>query len=82
MIGQDSGGHWVVSDQTGDRGGLFVNRAEALRYIRSENENHSSPTVMVVDTLELDLAARRKTPLFRESGTAAPCERAIAYKVA
>jgi hypothetical protein len=36
MIGQDSRGNWVVRDQSGLRGGLFVGRAEALRYIRDE----------------------------------------------
>jgi hypothetical protein len=53
MIGQDSRGHWVVRDQTGHHGGLFINRSEALRYIRSENENHSCPAVMVAGILEL-----------------------------
>jgi hypothetical protein len=82
MIGQDSRGHWVVSDQTGDRGGLFVNRTEALRYIRSENENHRCPTVTVAGVLELDLAGRKKAALAREAGAAAAGQRPIAYKVA
>jgi hypothetical protein len=82
MIGQDSRGHWVVCDQTGDRGGLFVNRAEALRYIRSENENHPYPTVTVAGVLELDLAGRKKAALSREAGRAAPDQRTIVYKVA
>ncbi len=56
MLGQDSRGHWVVCEQNGARGGLFINRAEALRYIRSENENHPFPTVMVASVLELDIA--------------------------
>jgi len=29
MIGQDSRGNWVVRDQSGLRGGLFVGRAQA-----------------------------------------------------
>ncbi len=56
MLGQDSRGQWVVCEQNGARGGLFINRAEALRYIRSENENYSFPTVMVIGILELDIA--------------------------
>jgi hypothetical protein len=40
MIGRDSQCHWIVCEPNGTRGGLFVNRAEALRYIRFENENH------------------------------------------
>jgi hypothetical protein len=82
MVGQDSQGHWVVRDHTGDRGGLFVNRAEALRYIRSENENHFCPTVMVVGFLELDLAGSKKTARSREFSSAAPPEHPIIYKVA
>ena len=30
MIGKDSRGNWVVQDNHGSRGGLFINRAEAL----------------------------------------------------
>ena len=41
MIGQDGRGNWVVQDQSGIRGGLFVDRAEALRYARFENGNRS-----------------------------------------
>jgi len=81
MIGQDSQGHWVVRDQVRDRGGLFVNRAEALRYIRFENENCSYPIVVDTGVLELDLAGRRKKALSRES-TAVAHKRPIAYKVA
>ena len=36
MIGQDRRGNWVVQDQKGVRGGLFVNRAAALRFVRFE----------------------------------------------
>jgi hypothetical protein len=36
MIGQDSRGNWGVRDQSGLHGGLFVGRAEALRYVRDE----------------------------------------------
>jgi hypothetical protein len=71
MIGQDSRGHWVVRDQNGVRGGLFVNRAEALRYIRSETGSQPYPTVMVAGTFELDIAAGRMMPPPRASGTEA-----------
>ena len=40
MVGQDSHGNWVVQDQSGVCGGLFVDRAEALRFVRFENGNH------------------------------------------
>jgi hypothetical protein len=68
MIGQDSRGHWVVCEQNGARGGLFINRAEALRYIRSENENYPRPTVMVAGILELDITGNKKTHIRAQSG--------------
>jgi len=53
MIGQDSRGNWVVRHKSGIRGGLFVDRAEALRYIRSE----SGASVMTAGCFELDMSA-------------------------
>ncbi len=32
LIGKDSRGNWVVQDQQGNCGGLFVDRAEALKF--------------------------------------------------
>jgi hypothetical protein len=56
MIGQDSRGNWVVKDQSGTRGGLFVERAEALRFVRSESRSNPQAFVMVTGVLELDIA--------------------------
>jgi hypothetical protein len=53
MLGQDSRGNWVVRDKYGTRGGLFVGRAEALRYIRSE----SGASVMAAGCFEFDISA-------------------------
>ena len=58
MIGQDSHGNWVVRDQSALRGGLFVGRAEALRYVRDEAGNHPRAIVMVNGALELDMSGR------------------------
>jgi hypothetical protein len=55
LIGQDSRGNWVVQEKTGCRGGLFVDRTQALRYIRSENGNHSQAFVTVSGIFELDM---------------------------
>ena len=54
MIGQDSRGNWVVRDKSGTRGGLFFDRTEALRYIRSESADNA--LVTVAGCLELDIA--------------------------
>ena len=32
LIGKDSQGHWVVQDKKGLHGGLFVDRAQALKF--------------------------------------------------
>jgi hypothetical protein len=61
MIGQDGGGNWVVQDQSGARGGLFVDRAEALRYVRFENGNQPQAVVAVSGVLELDLSQKSMT---------------------
>ena len=55
MIGQDCRGNWVVQDQKGTRGGLFVDRDAALRFVRSENGVRPQAVVMVSEVLELDM---------------------------
>ena len=61
MIGRNARGNWVVQDQNGVRGGLFVDRAEALRYARFENGNRSPAVVDVSGVLELDLTRKPMT---------------------
>ena len=53
MIGRNSRGNWVVRDQSGLRGGLFINRAEALRFALFENGQRLQAVLMVPGTLEL-----------------------------
>ena len=55
MVGQDGRGNWVVQDQKGMRGGLFVNREAALRYVRSENGFKPQAVVVVSGGIELDM---------------------------
>lgn len=55
MIGQDCRGNWVVQDQKRTRGGLFVDREAALRFVRSENGDRPQGVVMVSGVLELDM---------------------------
>jgi hypothetical protein len=66
MIGQDSRGNWVVRDQSGLRGGLFVVRAQALRYVRDEAGNHSKAVVFVNGPFELDTSGMRRPPILHE----------------
>jgi hypothetical protein len=60
-IGKDSHGHWVVQDQEGLRGGLFVGRAEALKFAMFENGNRPQAVIMVPGVLELDINGRPPT---------------------
>jgi hypothetical protein len=53
IVGQDSHGNWVVQDQNGSRGGIFVERLDALRYVRSENANRTQIYVAVHGVFEL-----------------------------
>jgi hypothetical protein len=55
MVGQDRRGNWVVQEQKGMRGGLFVNREAALRYVRSENGFKPQAVVMVSGDFELEV---------------------------
>jgi hypothetical protein len=66
MIGQNSPGNWVVRDQSGLRGGLFVGRAEALRYARDEAGNHPRAVVMVNGAFEFDTSGMRQPPMLQQ----------------
>jgi hypothetical protein len=56
MVGQDGHGNWVVQNQNGTRGGLFVDRIDALRFVRSENANRTQAYIAIRGILELDMA--------------------------
>lgn len=62
MIGKNSRGNWVVQDQRGTCGGLFVDRVKALRYALFENGNNPQAVVMVPGVLELNMSGRPLTP--------------------
>ena len=55
LIGKDSHGNWVVQDQKGLHGGLFVDRTEALKFAMFENGNRPQAVVMVPGVFELDM---------------------------
>ena len=55
MIGRNSRGNWVVRDQAGLHGGLFIDRTEALRFALFENGRRPQAVLMVPGILELGL---------------------------
>ncbi len=56
MIGQDRRGNWVVEDQAGARGGLFVSLQAALRFVRSENGNKRNGYVIAAELWDLNIS--------------------------
>jgi hypothetical protein len=77
MLGQDSRGRWVVEDEDGTRGGWFVDRAQALRYIRAEIGDLPCALVNVRGVLDLDMAS----PTASQSADAADEREALALCV-
>ena len=47
LIGRNRRGSWVVRDQRGMHGGLFVTREDALRYALFENGRRPKAVIMV-----------------------------------
>jgi hypothetical protein len=78
LIGKNSRGNWVVQEEQGSCGGLFVNRAEALKFAMFENGNRPQAVIMVPGVFELDMSSKaamaRRSPL----NTNAPRERQVA----
>jgi hypothetical protein len=58
VIGKDSHGHWVAQDQRGLCGGLFISRAEAMRFAMFENGRRPQAVIMVPGIIELDMTRR------------------------
>jgi hypothetical protein len=57
LIGQNRRGQWVARDQRGVRGGLFVNRAAALKYALFENGKRPHLVIDMPGRFELDMSA-------------------------
>jgi hypothetical protein len=67
LIGRNSRGNWVVRDQKGLCGGLFVDRAEAVKFAMFENGHRPRAVIMVPGILELDMSG--KPPVGGEAPT-------------
>ena len=59
FIGKNSRGNWVAQEQNGLYGGLFVNRAQAVKYALFENGHHPETIVEVSREIELDMGGKR-----------------------
>jgi hypothetical protein len=61
FIGRNSRGDWVAQEQNGLYGGLFVNRAQAIRYALLENGRHPETIVELKRAIELDMVGQRSS---------------------
>ena len=65
FIGRNHRGDWVAQEQNGRYGGLFVNRAQAIKYALAENGRHPETIVELSREIELDMNAGAVSPLSR-----------------
>jgi hypothetical protein len=66
FIGKNSRGNWVAQQQHGLYGGLFVNRAQAVKYALFENGHHPETIIELSREIELDIGG---TSPFSAAGT-------------
>jgi hypothetical protein len=57
-IGRNKRGQWVAQEQNGLYGGLFVSRAQAVKYALFENGHHRETIVELSREIELDLSGK------------------------
>jgi hypothetical protein len=58
FIGKDRRGNWIAQEQNGLYGGLFVSRAQAVKYALFENGHHPETIVELAREIELDMGGR------------------------
>jgi hypothetical protein len=55
FIGRNHRGQWIAQEQNGLYGGLFVSRAQAIKYALFENGQHPETIVELPREIELDM---------------------------
>jgi hypothetical protein len=58
FIGKNRRGNWLAQEQNGLYGGLFVNRAQAVKYALFENGHHPETIVELPGEIELDMGSK------------------------
>jgi len=59
FIGRNSRGQWVAQEQNGLFGGLFISRAQAVKYALFENGHHPETIIELSRGIELDMSGRQ-----------------------
>jgi hypothetical protein len=62
FIGRNRRGQWVAQEQNGLYGGLFVNRAQAVKYALFENGHHPETIIELAREVELDMGRAPASP--------------------
>ena len=75
-IGRNSRGNWVVQDQSCLCGGLFLDRADAVKFAMFENGHRPQAVIMVPGVLELDMSGEAPAAGSSTSSNATPVARA------
>jgi hypothetical protein len=57
FVGRNRRGQWVAQEQNGLYGGLFVSRAQAVKYALFENGHHPETIVELAREIELDMGS-------------------------
>jgi hypothetical protein len=74
FIGKNRCGQWVAQEKNGLFGGLFVNRAQAVKYALFENGQHPEMIIELSREIELDMcgdaALAAREPYFPASHVA------------
>jgi hypothetical protein len=55
FVGKNRRGQWIAQEQSGLYGGLFVSRAQAVKYALFENGHHPEIIVELAYEIELDM---------------------------
>jgi hypothetical protein len=69
FIGRNRRGNWVAQEQNGLYGGLFINRAQAVKYALFENGHHPETIVELSREIELDMGGKLPFPAPAPGGT-------------
>jgi hypothetical protein len=77
LVGKDSRGHWVVRDEAGLCGGLFIDRAQAVKFAMFENGHRPQAVIMVPGGLELNVKPS-SSPNNQSTANAPPALRRVA----
>lgn len=75
FIGKNKRGNWVAQEQNGLYGGLFVNRAQAVKYALFENGHHPETIVELSREIELDMRDKRPSSSPMSLAAGAPARR-------